>query len=188
MSDNEARTLSAFIAYVRVLRDTWRVESHKELWFRGEGKPHPTSVLRPKLYRPRSDAALRPFPELLKIEYDLHEAFQHGAVQLLEWAEDENWNWNSYFLMQHHEAPTRLLDWSDGALIALHFALRNKDNDKEGAIVYVLEPYRMMDQLDALPERAIVKDTWKRYVAAHRSSGFDEDEWETPICQATQRI
>jgi len=29
---------------------------------------------------------------------------------------DDNISGNSYFLMQHHNAPTRLLDTSDGAV------------------------------------------------------------------------
>jgi hypothetical protein len=35
-----------------------------------------------------------------------------------------SWDW--YLLMQHSGAPTRLLDWTEGALIALYFAVRNK--------------------------------------------------------------
>jgi FRG domain len=33
---------------------------------------------------------------------------------------------DSYLLMQHHNGPTRLLDWSDSAVMALHLALRDK--------------------------------------------------------------
>jgi len=42
---------------------------------------------------------------------------------ITEWRPENKWEW--YFLMQHYGAPTRLLDWSDGALVlvALYFAL-----------------------------------------------------------------
>jgi hypothetical protein len=61
--------------------------------------------------------------------------------------EDRDWDW--YFLMQYDGAPTRLLDWSDGALSALHFALRHK-RDTEDAYVYVLKPDRLKDRIKAL--------------------------------------
>lgn len=47
--------------------------------------------------------------------------------------------------MQHYRAPTRLLDWSDGALVALHFALSpsvpGKPEPTCDAGVWMLDPW-----------------------------------------------
>jgi hypothetical protein len=52
------------------------------------------------------------------------------------------WGW--YFLMQHYGAPTRLLDWTDSALVALFFALNSESKvpkDREDAAVWMLDPW-----------------------------------------------
>lgn len=68
--------------------------------------------------------------------------------------------------MQHHGAPTRLLDWSDGALMALHFAVRNEQDDDDDAIVYALEPNALIGELsDQHYPKA--KQIWKKYVKDH---------------------
>ncbi len=41
--------------------------------------------------------------------------------------------------MQHYGAPTRLLDWTDGALLALYFAVRELKKPRDSA-VWVLDP------------------------------------------------
>jgi hypothetical protein len=90
----------------------------------------------------------------------------------------ENWDWDSYFLTQHHEGPTRLLDRSDGALIALHFALRNKSRDQQDARVYVLEPNRLNESLKALPDMKLAEDAWETYAKKHPNGGYDPSAWE----------
>jgi|RhiMetdeSRZDD1v2_1073273.scaffolds.fasta_scaffold515039_2 FRG domain len=181
MPERKVTSLSEFIERVGKLREWWRVREHKELWFRGESEKYAT-FLRPELYRPRKGLDLKPIPELLDIEMNLYEHFQRCAFQLLnEGIPDEYYSWDSYFLMQHHGAPTRLLDWSDGALIALHFAVRNKAKDDlcpKDPLVYVLEPDRLKEKILALPEIEIVKSKWQAYVEKFPSHDLPKDEWE----------
>jgi len=89
--------------------------------------------------------------------------------------------------MQHHGAPTRLLDWTDGALIALDFALREKPKgDPDPALVYVLEPDRLRDQLYALPENALTIRDWKDYTKRDPYYRDKEDAWENAYLPADE--
>jgi hypothetical protein len=50
----------------------------------------------------------------------------------------DKWNW--YFLMQHYQAPTRMLDWTINPLVALYFAVCS--GEKRDAVVWVVDPWR----------------------------------------------
>jgi hypothetical protein len=171
MSHYPIDSLGKFIQRVSEIRQSWGLPKHKELWFRGESKDYGETILRPELYRPVSAAfSLKPIWKLLKIENDLYDEFRRNAVvRSDEKTSEGDWDWDSYFLMQHHNGPTRLLDWSDGALMALHFALRNKVDDSQEARVYVLEAYRLNEQLKQLSEIRLLQQEWKSYVAKHPS-------------------
>ncbi len=112
--------------------------------------------------------------DLLDIENDLFETFQRCSTQLADYVIEDDFE--AYLLMQHHEAPTRLLDWSDGSLMALHFALRDKQDNKGDSLVYVLEPYRLMEELEALPDYAMAEQKWKDYINAHPNSEQPVDD------------
>lgn len=179
-------SLGKVIDRVSELRDMWGLAKHKELWFRGESRDYKETILRPELYRPAAgrnpdDPAkpLKPTSSLLRIENDLYDEFQRTAIIRTDAkTSEEEWDWDSYFLMQHHNCPTRLLDWSDGALMALHFAVRNKADDDKNACVYVLESYRLAEKLKQLPDIKNHKEAWKQYIATPPVSDLKEDQWE----------
>ena len=185
---NPVESLGEFTDRVSELRESWwQLAEHKELWFRGESIDYGSTILRPELYRPATGKALKPIWKLLSIENDLYDEFRRTAVERAdEKTSEEDWDWDSYFLMQHHNGLTRLLDWSDGALMALHFALRNKADDQQDARVYVLESYRLSEQIKELPEIKLVEETWKTLVATHPSWDSKEDEWEDAYLPADE--
>ncbi len=54
------------------------------------------------------------------------------------------WEW--YSLMQHYRAPTRLLDWTDSALVAFYFALTSYKPSSPANIhpvVWALNPWTL---------------------------------------------
>ncbi|MFI5111832.1 MAG: FRG domain-containing protein [Terriglobales bacterium] len=179
MSAKVARSLGEYLSMVGVVRKRWKVPKHHELWFRAEDVSHRQTHLQPGIYRQRGSGLRKSFDKLLEIENDLYEEFGRCATQLsapdVKSIDDE---WDSYFLMQHHGAPTRLLDWSDGALIALHFAVRDKSRPpKSGSIIYVLDPYWLNKLLRNHPDRKNAAERWRKYWEKHPNN-LDEDEWE----------
>jgi hypothetical protein len=66
-------------------------------------------------------------------ELCIREEFKRRGLQLLaEKPPANDWEW--YLLMQHYGTLTRLLDWSDGSLFGLYFALRKNDGQRDAAV------------------------------------------------------
>jgi hypothetical protein len=129
-----ASNLSEFLSIVAEISRRWFVkEKGWGPWFRGHRDAEWT--LTPTLYR---DAA--PSRGIRVVEDEIRQEFIIRAPSLSPERPSNAWEW--YFLMQHCGAPTRLLDWTEGALIALHFAVRNK-SDESDAAVWVLDPWEL---------------------------------------------
>jgi FRG domain len=183
MSVGRAQSVEELLSIVRSLRKRWTVPRHHELWFRAEDAKHRKTKLRPMLFRPRKSGKMKSVKALLELEHHLFEEFRRCATQLsdvkLRDDGDDDWPW--YFLMQHHGAPTRLLDWSDGALVALHFAIREKTAPIEtGAVIYVLDPHWLVDYLESLPDYDQLQKDWNEYRQENPEESRDDspDDWD----------
>jgi len=143
-------SVADFMRAVGRLREGWKKNSIEELWFRGESAKHHRTTLRPTLYRSQ-----RPTGDILDLEKYLLEEFIRSGSTLSDGSPEDDGDW--YFLMQHHGGPTRLLDFSDGALIALHFALTSKTSYMTGddAVIYVLDPTWLNERF---PEPVVSKE------------------------------
>lgn len=99
-------------------------------WFRGHSRV--IGTLTPRIYRPNiRDEIVDEFRPAMEVE--IIENFKGDAPTLAEGpvpGEDDHLGW--LYLMQHYKTPTRLLDWSENALIALYFAVvEDKHDDGE---------------------------------------------------------
>jgi|HubBroStandDraft_6_1064221.scaffolds.fasta_scaffold16469_4 hypothetical protein len=139
------RSLSEFTEACCRIRDRWTHGSYFDPWFRGQANS--AWPLRPTIYR----------LNMAQDEHSLRDHFRRVGMQLVvELQPQTDWEW--YFLMRHHRVPTRLLDWTDGALIALFFAVNDNGPDAIGvefdAAVWVLDPWWLNKQ--TLREQCIV--------------------------------
>ncbi len=170
-------SLDDYLSNVALTRDHWDLDDHKELWFRAEDDAHSATTLLPSLYRPRKGKSRKTTRFLLKLENELYEEFRRCAPQLSDRpiGDDE---WDAYFLMQHHGVPTRLLDWTDGALIALHFAASRKSAPHtSGAVVHILDPWWLVKLLEKHPGQKDAKARWTKFVRKHPYDSSEYD-WE----------
>ena len=177
-------SLGGFVAAVRELRtkwkcEEWRLPERSELWFRAEDASHKTTRLQPCLYRPVYGKKSKSIEDLLLIEGWMFDEFERCATQLCDVKPGQDWEWEWYFLMQHHGVPTRLLDWTDGSLIGLHFAVFSRSHipSELRPLVYVLDPYWLNETIiQPHRDRKDAQERWKKYCKKHPDA--DPDEWE----------
>jgi hypothetical protein len=127
--DLVATSLDEFVKHTSAMRRQWLGDDESIVpWFRGH--EHADWPLITKFYRKP------PFDR--NTEDEIREEFLTRAPILSDAKPANKWEW--YFLMQHYGASTRLLDWSDGGLIGLYFAIRQNRGCHDAA-VWMLDPW-----------------------------------------------
>jgi FRG domain len=99
----------------------------KVIWFRGHGRK-PWRLI-PQLARTKRNLAA---------ENAIVKRFMQNATPHIPTPPKEEWEW--MFLMQHHRAYTRLLDWSESPLTALYFAVTEGKHRRSDGVVWCLDP------------------------------------------------
>jgi hypothetical protein len=129
-----AANIPEFLGVVTDMTTPWFPEKTWGPWFRGQCEA--TWGLVPTLYRfdPKGRG-------IRVLEDEIRQEFEVRAPSLTNERPRNMWEW--YSLMQHSGAPTRLLDWTEGALIALYFAVRDKRDTGTDASVWVLDPWEL---------------------------------------------
>jgi len=157
--------ISGFLSIVTRIRSDWPQDNdvdckgdEQALWFRGQ---HDASWgLSPKLHRPEYKHA---------DESEIRHEFQSRGLQLIQGRiPTAAYEW--YFLMQHYEVPTRLLDWTDNPLMALFFAIY-ENTSNFNAVVWVVDPWWL---------NAVNKEVKRKKIEGPMLSDWEEAEAYLP--------
>jgi hypothetical protein len=119
------QSIEDLITTIRADSNSWHPQEPK--WFRGESDFK--TALTPTLLR-----GFAPHENALLQMFRARASGFHDAVPMRE--HTDQW----LFLARHARLPTRLLDWSESALIALYFALKEST-----PVVWMLNPLDLND-------------------------------------------
>jgi hypothetical protein len=153
MENNEPiKTIEDFLAITRNDYEAWGLGNIPFLpWFRGE--PKSDKPLLPKLFREKYEGTYHE-NRLLQVFRMKGASIEYGKTP----DRDAIDQW--LFLARHVGLPTRLLDWTEGSLIALYFALQEQE-----PVVWMLNPFKLNElQITGEEEKKsynIYGQTWR---------------------------
>ena len=133
MAGELIKSIEMFIRIIKESQERWSTKGRP--WFRGQRVDKP---LLPRLFREKYDEN-----EIVQI-FRMKSPTLYSTPNIKEW---DKW----LFLMQHSGAPTRLLDWTEGAFIALYFAIYKFNEKGSEPVVWMMDPLILnqlsMDQM-----------------------------------------
>ena len=147
------------------------------VFFRGQGAGGGYG-LTPSLLRPAADRWYTPSDE-----HELFYEFQSRGGAILPPGLD---SWDLLFLMRHHGAPTRLLDWSEGFAAALFFALREEDAERD-LDLWLLDPYALNSAACGIDDVLDVGTDLKHSYFEYFVDGRATPEWAHAVAIYPQR-
>jgi FRG domain len=132
-----AKSLSGYLAEVDTIVERFTpggVDWYVSPWFRGHSNA--AWSLEPGWYRQVPSG--RKLGDAWYNEHNLLLEFKLHAPRYLNTLPSTDWEW--LFVMQHYGLPTRLLDWTESALLGLYFAIRDNRGDTDAG-VWALNPW-----------------------------------------------
>jgi hypothetical protein len=132
-----ATSLAGFVGEVEEVVQRWTppdVDWYISPWFRGHGNI--AWDLEAGWYRQTPSGHGK--GDAWYGEHNLLLEFKLRAPRYLTVQPASDWDW--LFVMQHYGLPTRLLDWTESAMVGLYFAVRENRSDTDAA-VWLLNPW-----------------------------------------------
>ena len=130
-------------------------------WFRGSCKAW--GNLTPGIFREKYNTELirgwRP-----DFEFEVIEDFKRTAPALADDLPDNKDYIQWLLLMQHHGAPTRLLDWTESILVALYFAVSDMRYSGQDGELWAMYP-ESLNIKSGIPGVALLNDHRVSYLA-----------------------
>jgi hypothetical protein len=137
------KSVEDFITEIKkILNRLKKSDEIHNLWFRGEPSTDILTPLIPKAYRIYNDPNYKEtYSQAKHIERNMRTEFTQKSFPYLHSNSIPRDDWSIYYLMQHYGLKTRLLDWTESALIALFFAIEDL-SDFDGR-VWILNPFKL---------------------------------------------